>query len=546
MSGIQKDLKDKVEENAEEEIFPVPERPEELLSQLIDAYPKEDFPTLRKVIALGKVKYVDKGLFPGTEMTAAVMNTRPPTLVFGKSFLEKNTKTLEDRVYLLSHELTHLVLDHFAPDIMKKFEQAKAIKETDSETGEEKESFQKLTQNAVNIILDCQVNATVVNSLKDPIYHDFIKRYYPQNQIPYAFFRPDGKPEEDEYAVKNNQQDFFRDLHSRLYSEEGVTNKELIDALYPWFEEKQDQLSEMVKQLLGNHKDIFSDKGGSGSNSEELSDLADAVAQDLADYIKKSGKDKEEGEGQGNQRQDFEAGKEEGSETKPGGKQAGKGEGARERQLRSFLEDSETKKNIKSKLKQKLVVSPVSRIFKAIDFYIPKQTVRSVIPNFHDRRTSAMYAKGKLPIFHKKPTIGSRVMVPCYLDVSGSQDHVLDDTSLAVSRLRQELGNEIYCFSTIIHVAKITTLKNRGTIKSTGGTCFNIVAEHILENNFRCAVILTDGEAYMKEDLIDKLKQRGVHITVGWTVPNPRFSPLNKILKKSFFVFDSSRGNEDF
>jgi hypothetical protein len=537
MSEDPKDLKPEADE-----IFPVPETPEELLSQLIDAYPREDFPTLRKVIALGKVKYMDKGLLPGAEMTAAVMNTRPPTLVFGKSFLEKNTKTVEDRVYLLSHELTHLVLDHFAPDIIKKFEEAKPIKVKDEETGEEKDAFEKLTGNAANIILDCQVNATVVNSLSDPAYHEFIKRYYPQDKIPYAFFRPDGKPEEDEFAVKHNLQATLKDLHERLYSESGVTNKELIDTLYPWFEEKQSELSEMVKKLLGNHKDIMSDKGGAGSNSEELSDLADAVAQDLANYIKKSGKDKPEQEG---------SGKGEGKEGKesdtPGGKSAGKGGGERERLLDSFLKDSDTHKNIKSKLKEKLVVSPVSRIFKAIDFYVPKQSIRSVIPNFHDRRTAVLYSKGKLPVFHRKPHIGSKVIVPCYLDVSGSQDHVLDDTSLAVSRLRQELGNVVYCFSTIIHEARIPTLKERGSIKTTGGTCFNIVAEHILDNGYKCAVILTDGEAYLREDLILKLQQRGVHITVGWTVPHPRKSPLDKVLKKAFYVFDNTRNfDEEF
>lgn len=540
MSTLEKD-KENVQDGEEQEFFPIPERPEELLSQLIDAYPSEDFPTLRKVIALGKVKYVDKDLMPGMPMTAAVMNTRPPTLVFGKHFLETNTKTLEDRVYLLSHELTHLVLDHFAYDIVDEFQKARKVSIKDEETGLDKEEYEALTAKAVNIILDCQVNATVVNSLSDPIYHEFIKRYYPQDKMPYAFFRPDGKPEEDEYVIKNNLQDVMKDLHARLYSEDGVTNKTLIEAFLPWFEDQQDQLDEVIKKLLGNHKDIMSDRGGSGSNSDELSDLADAVASDISEYIKKRGKEKEQehlGKSSGD-------GQEKSQEEKEGGKNAGTGGNVRERMLKSFLDDSESSKTIKSKLKTKLVASPASRIFQAIDFYVPKQTVRSVIPNFHDRRTATMYSKGRLPTFHRRAEIGSKVIVPCYLDVSGSQEHVLDDTSLAVSKLRQELGNVVYCFSTFIHDARIVSLKNRESIKTSGGTCFNVVAEHILKNNFKCAVILTDGEAYLNDDLVEKLKQRGVHITVGWTDDNPRKSPLDKVAKKTFFVFDKG-SNKDW
>jgi len=570
-------------ESKEAVVLPLPEKPEEFLSQLIEAYPREDFPTLRKVIAIGKVKYIDKDLMPGMPMTAAVMNTKPVTLMFGKKFMEETTRTLEDRQYIFSHELTHLVLDHFAKDIIEQFEKARKVmvkvkdEVTGEETGEEKEEFEGLGFKAMHIIVDCQVNATVINSLKDPKYHEFVKSYYHKEAVPYCFFRPDGIPTyniegqepdlEDEKTsliiasehfhdqqtdprlmklmkfkptlvpLKPEMEATLRQLHTDLYSEDGVTNKELIDKLMPWFEEKQDSLDQMISKLLGNHKDILSDRGGSGSNSDEMSDIADALASDLSEYLNKK-QDKEQ-PGPSNKEGE---GTEDGES--PSGRKAGKGGDLRDRQLKNFIEDNAAIKAIRNNLKVKLVISPVSRIFKAIEDYVPRVSVRSVVPNFHDRRTATMYAKGRMPVFHTRPQIGSKVLVPCYLDVSGSQEHVLDHTSLAVSKLRQELGNVVYCFSTKIYEAKVTSLKNRDSIQSTGGTDFDIVAEHILKNNFRCAVIITDGEASLDSRLAEKLKQRNVQITVGWTTPSPSKYPLEQVAKKTFFVFDPNQYQE--
>lgn len=501
-------------------LFELPDSADKFLSELIDAYPREDFPTLRKVIGLGKVLYQDTELIPGMPTTAAVLNTKPYTLVFGKKFMEENMQSIEDCVYILSHELTHLVLDHFAKDILEEFKVIKKVK--DEKTGVVSEQVENLGRKAMHIIVDCQVNATVVNSLKDDKYHDFIKRYYPKDQMPYCFFRPDGEPPSEE----------LKELHKKLYSENGISNTELIEGLLPWFEEQQENLDDMIKKLLGNHKDILSDRGVDGSNSDELSDLTEAMASDLSNYLDRESKAQTDGNKESTNQE---------KQNAPGGKEAGKGGNFRERSIQDCLDRLDYSKNIKNKLKTKDVISPSSRIFKAIDHYIPKKSIRSVVPNFHDRRTAVLFSKGKMPIFHKRPEFGSNVIVPCYLDVSGSQDHVLDHTAKAVSRLRNELGNVVHCFSTDIHSARITDLKERGKIKTTGGTDFNIIAEHILKNNFKCAVILTDGEAYLSPELALKLRKKNVNITVGWTVSNPRKDPLQFIASKSFFVFSSEQ-----
>jgi hypothetical protein len=522
-----------------EEIVPtikLPDTAEELLRDLIAEYPKEDFPTLRKVIGLGKVRYEDRDILPGMPVTAAVLNTKPYTLLFGKKFLETNANCIEDCVYILSHELTHLVLDHFAKDILdefKNFDTQEELKkqskveniDTDNvkeDTESPKKKKKGLRDKAVHIIVDCQVNATVVNSLTDPKYHEFIKRYYSKDQMPYCFFRPDGEPPTDE----------LKELHKKLYSIDGITNYDLIKGLLPWFKEQQDNLDSMVKNLLGNHKDLLNDKGNANSQSDELSDLTEAIASDLSDYFNR---DKEEQEGPSSKSEGGEESTPK-EDDKPNGKNAGKGDTIRQRQVSSVLDSLNYVKNIKSRLKRKDVISPRSRIFRAISNYVPKKCIRSVVPNFHDRRTVSLYTKGKTPIFHKRPQFGSKTIVPCYLDVSGSQDHVLGETTKAVSQLRQEIGNVVYCFSTIIHETNIGDLRV-GKFNSTGGTDFNPLGNHLLKNNFTCAVILTDGEAHINSDLVEQIKRRGIDITIGWTTPNPRRHPLEEIAKKTFFVF---------
>ncbi len=230
--------------------------PSMFLSKIIDAYPQSDSLTLRKVIGLGKVIYEENETLGGMPTTAAVLNTKPYTLVFGKNFIEKNMQTIEDCVYLLSHELTHLVLDHFAKDIYKVFED------------------KKLAQKAMHIIVDCQVNATCYNSLLDDKYFEFIKRFYPKEEMPCCFFRHDGIPPTKE----------LQDLHNKLYSVDGITNEELIDGLMPWFEQEQDKLDQALEKLLGNHKDLLNSR----INNESLEDLIDAVTSDTLDMIKRN------------------------------------------------------------------------------------------------------------------------------------------------------------------------------------------------------------------------------------------------------------------
>lgn len=520
----------KTEKSKEKKLnFDLPDDPQDLMLMILDNYPEEDAISLKKVMSIGRIKYQDK-LPGGAQCTAAVVNTKPYTLLYGKSFIEENLEDIEDLVYLNAHELTHLVLDHFAEDIIKEFKEARTIRKANGE----EIKYEGLGYDAMHIIVDCQVNATVCNSLTDEKYHKFIKKYYPQNKMPYCFFRPDGEPDGEDLTAEMKED--LKKLHAKLYSESGITNKELIEGLMPWFEKMdQEQMDEFKKQLLGNHEDVLKNRAGN-SCSEELENLAETVARN---YLNKKNKE-EDGKAGGEGNEKSEAGNQDGNGEKPGGALPGKGGDLREVMIEVSLERIEYAKNIRDKLKNPLVMSPSSRIYRAIDQYSPRTPVRTVVPNFHDRRTSAIYSTGTMPVFHRANIIGSKVKVPCYLDVSGSQDHMIPVMIPVVGRLKRLIGDVVYCFSTEVSETKIAELQ-RGKYKTTGGTNFNPVLKHILKNRFKQAVILTDGQAYADQELLDKIKKMNIDITVGWTEKRVALQPLSSIASKTFYVF----GEED-
>lgn len=499
-----------------------PEDPVDFLGHVLDHHPRNTV-TLRKVMSLGKVIYSKE-----PTMTAAVANTKPTTLIFGLPFMEEHMKTIEDCVYLLHHELTHLVLDHFAPDVIQQFQD------------------KKLGQKAMHVIVDCQVNATCHHTLDNPKYFEFIKRYYKQDEMPYCFFREDGIPPTDD----------LKKLHKKLYSVDGITNEELIDGLMPWFEQQQDQLDQIIKNLLGNHSEIMKDRTGSNGSSGQAGDIAQEIGKSMSDYLndkRNQAKEAEDAEGSGQGGEDKQKdGKASGSQASaeagekaeqqgedPGGTQAGAGGPPRIRYIDVLLDKISYARNIRISASMCEVVSPSSRIFKAIDAYCPRKPQRSVIPNFYDRRTVALYSQGKMPVFHKYPERGANVVVPCYLDVSGSQDHVLPHLLPVVSRLKDKIGHLVFCFSTYIAETKISDLA-RGRINTSGGTDFNPVAAHIIKNRFKNAIILTDGQAWLNDEFKERLRMMNVNITVGWTTSRPQFNPLRELAKKEFYVFDKN------
>jgi hypothetical protein len=520
-----------MDSETEKDKFPLPLSAYDFLQDIVDAGP-DDLITLNELIGVGTVKYSDD-----PRMSAAVSAmTVPYTLIFGKQFMENTMHNMHDCVFVLWHELTHLVLDHFALDIREQFVEAGLGKDTNS----------VLAGNATHIIVDCQVNASCYHTLKDDKYTEWQQRAYPKHEMPHCFLRPDGDPEGEDLDPEYQKQ--LKYAHKKLYSKEGITNEELIDTLLPWFQENEEKLKEAIKDLIGNHKEMFdrAEQQSNQSSGSSMSDLLESVVKDMLegeeDDKPSAGSGQEDDEAEGDQEGEGQSSDQESaSNEQPSQQKSYGGPGNKRKGLVKRIADQiEQSKELARKLKRSYEPSPSSRIFAAIDSFSPKRTVRTVMPNFRDRRTAALDSVGMCPVFHRNPHRGSKVRVPCYVDVSGSQSHVLPYVYPVVSRLKRHVGDEVYVFSTYVSPTPIHKF-NKGQYDGCGGTDFNPILEHILKNNFKKAIILTDGCApHLNEDLVRRIKSQGVQIKVGWTEKNIRKEILEGIAMETFYVFGSA------
>lgn len=106
----------------------------------------------------------------------------------------------------------------------------------------------------------------------------------------------------------------------------------------------------------------------------------------------------------------------------------------------------------------------------------------------------------------KRQVSNSTFGVAIYLDVSGSVMDYLPKILRLISSMKKEL-TLIYCFSNKVAEQSINELR-KGKVDTTGGTDFNCVANHILENEFSKCIVITDGYAHMSTHLQVKVRNQ--------------------------------------
>lgn len=149
-------------------------------------------------------------------------------------------------------------------------------------------------------------------------------------------------------------------------------------------------------------------------------------------------------------------------------------------------------------------------------------TDRGVIV-FPGRREALMLGAGYFPAFYpytSKGIIEDEWRVHLYVDVSGSTHESWSILLGLVSHLGEIVGEPVYQFSNRVEEVSLTDL-SAGAVRTSRGTDFDCVAEHILRNRFRRALIVTDGHAELHADLAARLKSERVMIFVVLTEDNP-------------------------
>lgn len=129
----------------------------------------------------------------------------------------------------------------------------------------------------------------------------------------------------------------------------------------------------------------------------------------------------------------------------------------------------------------------------------------SVVPITPTARDIALMASGIMPsIWHNKQTILKKKdrNIAIYLDVSGSVTEYLPKLLGIIRNLHKGI-KLVYCFSNQVHEHTMAEL-HEGKYKSTGGTDFDCIIDHVYEKDVDKIVIFTDGYA----DVIKHAKKK--------------------------------------
>lgn len=141
--------------------------------------------------------------------------------------------------------------------------------------------------------------------------------------------------------------------------------------------------------------------------------------------------------------------------------------------------------------------------------YRDKRRITSPVPVSPSRRDVVLMAAGVWPGVFRNEAVLHRERrskgLAIFLDVSGSVNRHLPDILSVVSNSSAS-DNTVYLFSNKVVEVTMTQLRN-GKLSTTHGTDFDCIAEKILEERFKKAVIITDGIAGMQDDNKEKLRR---------------------------------------
>ncbi len=366
--------------------------------------------------------------------TACVTTGTYSRLRINPEFVAKNCTTDDKLGMLVMHELFHVLLGH-----TRLFE---------------------CISPAQNFAFDAVINSHLCLLFPDNPGISLFRRLYPADDFPFALLRPpDGWRTP---AVKWRLSGEELNLHKALYTESSATYRELFDLLSRKLKNgafgNAQELKKIMERLLGNH--------GPQAESEEVDpDFIREVREIVARWPmheRRSGRDQ-------------------------GGEAEGFGIEVREarRQMVSSIRSA-----LWPLLDREGGFSGAARMGSGVlETTLPYRSVM-------DRRAGVSEACGTEPLFYKAlsriPVIRHFEKAHVYLDVSGS---MLDDLPLlygALLPLRQWLYPKIHVFSTSVSDIGYGLLKN-GKVISTYGTEIDCVTQHMLKENLRRALIITDG-----------------------------------------------------
>ncbi len=318
--------------------------------------------------------------------------------------------------------------------------------------------------NLSNIVYDAFINRTI--QAVDPALTEFARQMYSKEESPECFLRPAAKPTHWVDAR------YYRLLYAGKLTE---------DDLYEYLARRHNNETVEV-MLVGSHQP-------SSKNPIEKEQVPDVVGE-MLDGIKAR-------RGRGS------------------GQLAGKFSELLERFVRINRIGKDG--SVEDAFKLSLLDSIRARLVNNITQEAKRETImRPFALEGFSRSDAIRVGLGIDPLFWQQPDIitensPKRGEVAVYVDVSGSVSNYIPWLYGAVLSFQEYLKPEVFLFSNKIVPVPLRKFAE-GFVSSTGGTNFNCIAEHLLENRFEKCVIITDGYASMKPELQDQIKKAQVEI----------------------------------
>jgi len=129
------------------------------------------------------------------------------------------------------------------------------------------------------------------------------------------------------------------------------------------------------------------------------------------------------------------------------------------------------------------------------------------VPLSISRRDAFSLSAGAVPIMWQKRMGVERPYIDVYIDVSGSMERFYGYIPYLYDALKHVMGR-IFQFSTQVVEVEYDDL----FLLTTGGTCFNCVAQHMIEQQIRAAILLSDGQSYLTSENTEALKGQLEHL----------------------------------
>ena len=405
-----------------------------LADRILDAFPSGSY------ALAGLLRLLD--IVESTEVPTAAVECRiQPRMLINPVFVERHADTPEKLLALVMHELHHVLLGHTT-------------------------LFPRVTP-AQNFVFDAVINGVVCRMFPGTDYTSFFTEFYRDDRFPECLLRPAaGWPSRTINSVPGLEalpeplRQRAIEVHTALYSEAGASYHEVY-SLLPQILEGGNESGDLGVPLLGGH-----DQGGDAhSGLEHKSPLLFGIVREIVEQWPQPP------------------------------------DPIRGRSLADVLESSTVSpaRSVSNRSVLRSLIRKVAGLggrgrFRRISE--DSITIQTPVPSA-DRRSIVLRSLGQEPLLHSSTTTWRRIhpageRVHIYLDVSGSMEGVLKPLYGAVLDCEELVFPTIHLFSD--QVADITVGElRRGTCRTTGGTDIACVASHMLRNEVRRAVLVTDG-----------------------------------------------------